>query len=101
MTLDIRLSVCDKTGQKCFDLGVPDAEVVLLESSDERITAGRTDATGKVTLSVREAGPGRAIVTHPLIEDGRKEVEIAFPAQNGELSQTIWARLSEDALTGG
>ncbi|WP_334603984.1 hypothetical protein [Micromonospora sp. CPCC 205546] len=101
MTLDIRLTVCEKTGQKCFDLGVPDAEVVLLTSSDERLTSGRTDATGKVTLDVRQEGPGRAVVTHPLIEGGRKEVEVTFPAQGGKLGQTIWARLSQDAARGG
>ncbi|MBQ1072181.1 hypothetical protein KBX06_03225 [Micromonospora sp. C31] len=101
MRFDVHLSVCEKTGQECFDLGLPDAEVVLLESSDERLTSGRTDATGRLTLSVRQAGPGRAVIKHPLIKDGRKEVELTFPAQGATLGQTIWTRLSEDAVPGG
>ncbi|RIV32685.1 hypothetical protein [Micromonospora radicis] len=92
--VDVQLwvNVCVEGDAGCFFLGIPEAEVSLVDLGGQVHASGRSDATGKVLLPRNDAaGEVRVVVVSPLIEGGRKESPLMLPTE-GRANITIAAQ---------
>ncbi|WJK42238.1 hypothetical protein O7608_07580 [Solwaraspora sp. WMMA2056] len=82
--VQLRVSVCADGDGGCFALGVPDAEVSMVDPGGQVLATGRSDAAGKTLLPRNDAtGEVRIIAVSPLIEGGRKESPLVLPGEGG------------------
>ena len=94
MAIEVHLVACVRGVQQCYRLGLPDAEVTLLNPAGARFASGTTGADGRLTLdNVPYTGPGRAVIRSPLIEGGVKEASFVVPP-GGLASFTVRAPLT-------
>ena len=82
--VELRISVCTDGDGGCFALGVPEAEVSLVDLGGQVLATGRSDADGRALLPRNDAtGEVRIIAVSPLIEGGRKESPLVLPDEGG------------------
>jgi hypothetical protein len=97
VTVSLRASACVKVPAKCYELGLPEARVEILDGGGSSLASGATDAVGNVTLNPSESGSVRIVVTSPLFVGGRKEVTTQL-APGSKTDQSIWVELDVSAL---
>ncbi|WP_327038994.1 hypothetical protein [Micromonospora maris] len=87
----LRMNLCVDDGARCFALGIPEAEVSLVNLDGEVLATGTSDDAGKVRLPRSgAAGEVRVVAISPLIERGRKESLLELPDE-GSAHITIMA----------
>ncbi len=101
--VDVQLwvNVCVEGDAGCFFLGIPEAEVSLVDLGGQVFATGKSDAAGKVLLPINDAaGEVSVVVVSPLIEGGRKESPLVLPDEGGA-NITIAARRGSFSPEGG
>ncbi|WBC19697.1 hypothetical protein O7543_23100 [Solwaraspora sp. WMMA2080] len=82
--VQLRVNVCADSDGGCFALGVPEADVSLVNLEGQVLATGRSDAAGRALLPRNDAaGEVRIIAISPLIEGGRNESSLVLPDEGG------------------
>ncbi|WP_432902256.1 hypothetical protein ACQP1S_01520 [Micromonospora matsumotoense] len=94
--VEIRLNSCDTQKASCRALGLPEAEVSLVNVDGQIIASGKSDDAGKLVLATGGAGgEARVVAVSPLIEGGRKEASLVLPHEGETTNITIMANGSQ------
>lgn len=96
--VDVRATVCIDSGQRCFSLPVPEAEVTVARSDGSPILArGNTGEVGRLTLTISGAGPIYVTATSPVLAGGKLEHH-GFVSEGGVFSVTFNKSMSTDIV---
>jgi hypothetical protein len=97
--LDVRLDVCADSGQQCFGLPLPEAQVAVSRSLGEKpFVTTKTDQYGKATFRMDPAGPFDISVISPLIDGGHKETS-GIVSEGGDASVSLMVYMSRSAVS--
>jgi hypothetical protein len=95
--VDLGAVVC-VDGGRCFSLGVPEAEVLVLALDGRQVAVATTDDDGRVELTVHDFGPLDVVARSPLLKGGESRGS-ADLTPGGMASLTLRVPLSPDART--
>ncbi|MEU1607999.1 hypothetical protein [Micromonospora matsumotoense] len=94
--VQIRLNSCNTQKASCLALGLPEADISLVNVDGQIIASGRSDGAGKLVLATGgAAGEARVVAVSPLIEGGRKEANLVLPREGETTNITIMANGSQ------